>query len=87
MELREPVFRAFYDIETLEMMPPYRNIDSGDPTFWGMKDENDRLIFVANADNDFGEFWEDIDNGNQVLQPSVQSFQFGVNYLIYAMTH
>jgi hypothetical protein len=87
MELREPVFRAFYDIETLEMMPPYRNIDSGDPTFWGMKDENDRLIVVANADNDFGEFWEDIDNGNQVLQPSVQSFQFGVNYLIYAMTH
>jgi hypothetical protein len=87
MDLKEPVFRSFYELETLEMLPPYRNIDSGDPTFWGLKDETGRLIVVANADNDFGEYWEDIDNGNAVLQPSVQSFQFGVNYLIYAMTH
>jgi Domain of unknown function (DUF4159) len=87
LDLKEPIFRSFYEIESLEMPPPYRNFDSGEPSFWGMKDDKDRLILVANADNDFGEFWEDIDHGREALRPSVQSFQFGVNYLIYAMTH
>lgn len=86
LDLKEDIFKAFYDIETLEMPPPYETFSAA-PTFWGMKDEKGRLILIANNDNDFGEFWEDIDNGAQVLKPAVQSFQFGVSYLIYAMTH
>lgn len=87
LELKEQVFHSFFDIASLDMPPPYFNDDSGMPSFWGMKDEKGRLILVANADNDFGEFWEDIDKGSEALHPAVQSFQFGVNYLIYAMTH
>jgi hypothetical protein len=87
LEVKDPIFSTFFDIDSLEMPPPYMNSDSGKPTFWGMRDEQKRLIMIANADNDFGEFWEDIDNGSEVLHPAVQSFQFGVNYLIYAMTH
>ena len=87
LDVAEPVFHTFYDINDLDMPPPYFNSDSGRPSFWGMKDEEDRLILVANADNDFGEYWEDIDLGREALRPAVQSFQFGVNYLIYAMTH
>ena len=87
IELKDPVFHSFYDITTLEMAPPYVNYNSGLPSFWGMKDETGRLILMANADNDFGEYWEDIDLGAEALHPAVQSFQFGVNYLIYAMTH
>ena len=84
VELTEPIYRTFYDIDTLTMPPPYGNTV---PSFWGMKDESGRLILMANNDNDFGEYWEDIDRGNTVLHPAVQSFQFGVNYLMYAMTH
>ncbi len=88
LDLSESVFRSFYDIDTLDMPPPYVRFDSGGrPSFWGMKDEEGRLILVANADNDFGEYWEDIDRGAEALRPAVQSFQFGLNYLIYAMTH
>ena len=87
MDVKDPVFHSFFDIQTLEMTPPYMNPDSGLPSFWGMKDEDGRVILMANADNDFGEFWEDIDLGAEALHPAVQSFQFGVNYLIYAMTH
>jgi hypothetical protein len=87
MDLRDPVFHSFYEIDTLEMEPPYMNTDSGRPAFWGMKDDKGQLILLANADNDFGEFWEDIDLGREALHPAVQSFQFAVNYLIYAMTH
>jgi hypothetical protein len=89
LELKHTVFRSFYEIDTLDMPPPYINPGESNPTvsFWGMHDEDGRLILAANADNDFGEYWEDIDNGAVVLQPAVQAFRFGVNYLIYAMTH
>jgi hypothetical protein len=87
MDLKEAIFHSFYEIDTLNMPPPYVNFDSGTPSFWGMKDEQGRVILMANADNDFGEYWEDIDRGAEALHPAVQSFQFGVNYLIYAMTH
>ena len=85
MDLKDPIFSTFYDIDSLEMPPPYPMPNN--PSFWGMKDDKKRLILMANNDNDFGEFWEDIDNGASVLHPAVQSFQFGVNYLVYAMTH
>jgi hypothetical protein len=87
LKIEDPVFHSFYEIETLEMPPPYADEYGDGPSFWGMKDEKGRLILVANAANDFGEYWEDIDLGGQALHPAVQSFQFGVNYLIYAMTH
>jgi len=87
LKLEDPVFHTFYEIDSLEMPPPYPDQYGDGPSFWGMKDEKGRLILVANAANDFGEYWEDIDRGVEALHPAVQSFQFGVNYLIYAMTH
>jgi hypothetical protein len=69
------------------MTPPYMNADSGTPEFWGMSDEDGRLILVANHNNDFGEFWEYVDRGDAPLELGAQAFKFGVNYLIYAMTH
>jgi hypothetical protein len=87
LKIDDPIFHTFYEIDSLEMAPPYPDQFGDGPSFWGMKDDTGRLILVANAANDFGEYWEDIDLGAQALHPAVQSFQFGVNYLIYAMTH
>jgi hypothetical protein len=87
LDASHPVFHNFYDIASLDMDPPYMNVDSGKPTFWGMKDDKDRLILVANADNDFGEFWQWVDEGSLPFQPAALSVRFGVNYLLYAMTH
>jgi hypothetical protein len=87
LQPRDPIFHSFYEIDSLEMAPPYPDEFGDGPSFWGMKDEKGRLILVVNAANDFGEYWEDIDKGAAALHPAVQSFQFGVNYLIYAMTH
>jgi hypothetical protein len=72
---------------TLDVVAAYPDENGITAQFWGMKDDNDRLILIANVANDFGEFWEDIDNGRAALKPAVDSFQFGINYLIYAMTH
>lgn len=87
MNISEPIFRSFYELHTLDIASPYPDENGIGPSFWGMKDEDGRLILIANAANDFGEFWEDIDRGAEALQPAVHSFQFGINYLLYAVTH
>jgi hypothetical protein len=87
LEISEPIFRSFYEMKTLDVASPYGDDMGIPPSFWGMKDEDGRLILIANVANDFGEYWEDIDRGREALQPAVNSFQFGINYLLYAMTH
>jgi hypothetical protein len=74
-------------MKTLDVETPYVDENNIGASFWGMKDDDGQLIVIANVANDFGEFWEDIDRGSEALRPAVVSFQFGINYLIYAMTH
>ena len=87
LDVQHSIFNSFYSIDSLDVEPPYRNYDSGKPAFWAMKDDKDRLIFVANSDNDLGEFWEWVDRNEMPFKPAAQSVRFGINYLIYAMTH
>jgi hypothetical protein len=84
LDLKHQVFNNYYAIDSLAMPAPY---GGGETSFWGMSDEKGRLIMIANHNNDFGEFWEWVDKGQMPFQPAAQSFKFGVNYLIYAMTH
>jgi hypothetical protein len=87
LDASHPVFHSFYEINSVVMDPPYRRPDAGIPEFWGMSDDNGRLMLVANQNNDFGEFWEWVDRGEMPFTPAAQSVRFGVNYLVYAMTH
>lgn len=87
LDVSHPIFHCFYDIDSLEMQPPYQRFDMGIPEFWGMEDEEGRLVLVANYNNDFGEFWEWVDRGEMPFQPAAKSVRLGINYLVYAMTH
>jgi hypothetical protein len=40
LDLRHPIFHSFYDIQTLEMSPPYGEFK---PEFWGLPDEHGRI--------------------------------------------
>jgi hypothetical protein len=83
-----PVFHSFFEIdEPRNFIPPY-----GDqpPVFYGMFEDNDpdkRLIAVANYNNDIGEYWEFSDQGYVPIDLSNEAYKFGVNYIVYAMTH
>jgi Domain of unknown function (DUF4159) len=87
LDVHHPIWNSFYEIKSLDMPPPYRNFDSGDPSFWGMNDDKGNLILIADADNDLGEFWEWVDKGQMPFQPAALSVRVGIDYLIYAMTH
>jgi hypothetical protein len=84
LDLSHPVFHSFYDIKTLEMTPPY---GEWKPQFWGMSDDKGRLQLVAYYNNDIGDFWKYLDDGQEPLKDSTTSIRIGINAIVYAMTH
>ncbi len=86
LTIDHPVFHCFYDISTLEMVPPYHLVDA-DPVFYGLHDENGRLQVVANFNNDIGDYWEWSDERLAPIELSNEAYKLGINYIIYALTH
>jgi hypothetical protein len=89
LDITHPIFHSFYEIDNLDLEPPYYDTryEGGRPEFWGMDDEEGRLILVANQNNDLGEFFEWVDRGEMDLKPAAKVTKVMVNYLIYAMSH
>lgn len=81
-----PVFHCFYDIASLDMVPPYKRVDA-DPIFYGLHDERGRLQVVANFNNDIGDYWEWSDERMAPIELSNEAYKLGINYMIYALTH
>ena len=84
LDLSHPIFHSFYDIQSLDMRPPY---GEWKPQFWGMSDEHGRLQLIAYYNNDIGDFWKYLDEGQAPLKDSTTSIRIGVNAVMYAMTH
>ncbi len=82
------VFDSFFEISNPEALaPPYRG---GVPQYVGIFEDNDpakRLMVVANYNNDLGDYWEFSDSGWLPIDLTNEAYKFGVNYVIYAMTH
>ena len=82
-----PVFHSFFEIEPKDFIPMY---DETKPVFYGVFEDNDpskRLMAIANYNNDIGEYWEYSDTGYVPIDLSNEAYKFGVNYVVYAMTH
>ena len=62
VQLEDPIFHCFFDIQTLDMVPPY-SVRGGQPEFLALRDERGRILAVANFNNDIGDFWEWSDEG------------------------
>jgi len=85
LDVNNPIFHVFYDVDTLNMDPPYALPRK--PEFWGLTDEHGNLQLVANYNNDLGDFWKYLDEGQKPLKDSTRAIRIGMNYFIYAMTH
>jgi hypothetical protein len=85
LDSSHPIFHAFFDIKIEETQGYY-----GPATFHGVYEDNDpskRLLLIANYNHDLGELWEFSDTGFVPVDLSNDAYKYGVNYLIYAMTH
>jgi hypothetical protein len=85
---RSRVFHSFFEIDHPEtLVPPY----GGEPaSYWGLYEENNpnkRLLAIANVNNDISEYWEVSDRGVYIVDLSNDAYKFGVNYVMYGLTH
>jgi hypothetical protein len=88
LDIAHPIFHAFFDVATLDFVQFYGRNEK--PYFIGAHEDNDpskRLLFIANYNNDVGEYWEFSDTGWTPIDLSNEAYKLGVNYIVYALTH
>ena len=85
LSIEHPVFHCFYDIDPKQILPPYAV--PGLPKFYGLFDAQERLQAVANFNNDIGDYWEWSDESIIPIDFSNEAYKFGINYVIFALTH
>jgi hypothetical protein len=89
LDATHPIFHSFFEINTLDPRSGYYS-NEGDTEWLGIFEDNDprkRLLAVANNNHDLGELWEFSDTGYVPVDLSNEAYKFGVNYVMYALTH
>jgi Domain of unknown function (DUF4159) len=59
----------------------------GPPHWRGIYDDDGRLMVAINHNIDMGDAWEHADDPHYPAAMTSAAYRFGVNYVIYAMTH
>lgn len=88
LDVSHPVFHAFFDVASLDFVQFYGRNEHA--YFYGVFEDNDpskRLMLIANYNNDIGEYWEFSDTGWTPIDLSNEAYKFGVNYIVYGLTH
>jgi hypothetical protein len=80
-----PIFTCFYDISNLLPPPPYAQYLT--PRYLGISDDHGRLMMVVNYNNDISEYWEWSDSPFMPIEQTNEAYKYGVNYVMYALTH
>ncbi len=80
-----PIWTCFYDISSLDIEPPYSRFNR--PQYFGMNDDDGRLMMVVNYNNDISDYWEWADDPMRPIEETNEAYKYGVNYVMYALTH
>lgn len=90
----EQVLHVFYTIDKFTQIPGlrhvqgYMNLRELPPPQWlGIYDDEDRLMVAINYNQDIGDSWEEADTPDYPEPMTALGYRFGINYVIYAMTH
>lgn len=57
------------------------------PAWRAMYDDRNRMIVAANFNTDVGDAWEYADDPDYPEAMTTLAYHYGINYLVYAMTH
>ena len=93
-----PLMHVLYDLDQRTQIPGRRHLyrsPGGEirarlwgPAEWhGIHDERGRLVVAINYNMDMGDAWEHADDPVYPVSMTSLAYRFGVNYVIYAMTH
>jgi uncharacterized protein DUF4159 len=88
LDRTHPIFDSFFRVKDIDaIVHPMTGIR---PSYYGIFENNnpaERLMVVANYDNDVPEYWEWSGEGLYPFDTSNEAYKLGVNYLIYGLTH
>ena len=99
IEDTDPLMHVLYDIGERTQIPGLRHLRLGaggsvtvqpqaTPPHWrAMHDEKGRLVVAINFNMDIGDAWEHADLPQYPEEMTALAYRFGINYIIYAMTH
>lgn len=94
----DPILHIFYDLNQRTQIPGRRHLvrlPSGEigaqmqgvQSWKGIYDDNGRLMVAINYNMDMGDAWEHADDPVYPEPMTALAYKFGINYLIYGMTH
>jgi hypothetical protein len=99
---RDAVMHVLYDIEEKDrsFIPGTRHLRRGPggtvvvqqppgtaPAWRALYDDNNRMVVAVNFNTDIGDAWEYADAPEYPEHMTELAYRYGINYLIYAMTH
>lgn len=91
LDISHPIFNCFFSIKTLDLAPIYGGgyvtYETLHPKFYGLEDAQGRLMMVVNYNYDVSDFWQWSDNPFAPIEETNEAYKFGVNYVMYALTH
>jgi uncharacterized protein DUF4159 len=94
-----PLFRAQFEVKNVVQIPSINHwmgsgggtserYDSQVPHARGISDKHGRLMVLITHNTDYGDSWErEADDPAYFYRFSVDGYAFGINVLLYAMTH
>ena len=94
----DEVLHVLYDVEVLTQIPGARHLGYArdangrliglpEPRWRGIYDDKGRLLVAANFNQDIGDAWEHADDSFYPEPMTALAYRFGINYIVYAMTH
>jgi len=95
----DPLMHVLYDIEERTQIPGLRHLRMGPgggivvqsqavpPQWRGIYDDQGRLLVAINFNMDIGDAWEHADLPQYPEAMTALAYRFGINYIIYSMTH
>ena len=84
------LYHVLFDLDKRTQIPGERHLWGGmeGPPHWrGIYDDEGRLMVAMNHNSDMGDAWEHADDAHYPAPMTATAYRFGVNYVIYAMTH
>ena len=95
----DALLHVLYDLDQRTQIPGLRHLRAGPggetvvsgaawPPIWrGIYDDEGRLLVAINFNQDVGDAWEHADWPQYPEPMTALAYRFGINYIIYAMTH
>ena len=85
------LMHILFDLDERTQIPGERHLGwqqmEGPPHWRGIYDDEGRLMVAINHNIDMGDAWEHADDAHYPAPMTATAYRFGVNYVIYAMTH